>query len=259
MGIEEIIRNKSHIIWQKKNAIKYADAFSGALKIYDKEDAEKGIGAIEPETETIKVKTVINTTNLLDSHGDVHLGGIWNKSLSENKSFYHLEMHKSDFDHVISDDAKAKAEYVEWKELGYDYEGKTQALIFTSKISKSDNPKMFDNYAKGKVKNHSVGMRYVKIELAVNDDRYKEEKAVWDKYIGEVANREEAEAKGYFWAVKEAKIIEGSAVLMGSNFATPTIEVSAAKGTEDIEPSNDTHKTKAEVASFLSILAKQKL
>jgi hypothetical protein len=39
---------------------------------------------------------------------------------------------------------------------------------------------MFNQYAKGYVKEHSVGMRYVKLELAVNSDsKYDaEEKAI---------------------------------------------------------------------------------
>jgi hypothetical protein len=50
-----------------------------------------------------------------------------------------------------------------------------------------------------------------------------EEKENWDKYIGKVANVEQAEEEGYFWAVTEAKIVEGSAVLFGSNRVTPTL------------------------------------
>lgn len=68
------------------------------------------------------------------------------------------------------------------------------------------------------------------------------EKEVWDKYIEDVANKSEAEEKGYFWVVKEAKVIEGSAVPMGSNQFTPVLEnKEPAKAThKDSEPSNDT-------------------
>jgi hypothetical protein len=49
---------------------------------------------------------------------------------------------------------------------------------------------MFNQYAKGYVKEHSVGMRYVKIELAVNlIQSMHEEKAVWDKYIDEIVKK----------------------------------------------------------------------
>jgi len=83
---------------------------------------------------------------------------------------------------------------------------------------------MFDQYKDGNVKNHSVGMRYVDLQLAINDPDYKEEFANWNKYIDDIVNREEAEAQGFFWPVKEAKVIEGSAVPLGSNWVTPTLD-----------------------------------
>lgn len=82
-------------------------------------------------------------------------------------------------------------------------------------------------------------MRYVQLFLCIDsDDReYREEKDNWEKYIAEVANRQEADTNGYFWAVTEAKLVEGSAVPLGSNWATPTQSVK-----EFTEPSQDTHK-----------------
>ena len=83
---------------------------------------------------------------------------------------------------------------------------------------------MHTQYADGHVKNHSVGMRYVKLSLAINDEDAGSNFDTWEKYIDQVANKEIAEAQGYFWAVKEAKVIEGSAVPIGSNQFTPTLE-----------------------------------
>jgi hypothetical protein len=39
-----------------------------------------------------------------------------------------------------------------------------------------------------------------------------------------IANGEVADKKGFFWAVKEAKLIEISAVISGSNELTPTLQ-----------------------------------
>ena len=86
-------------------------------------------------------------------------------------------------------------------------------------------------------------MQYVKIALAVNseDKFFREEKETWDKYVNEIVNREHAEEKGYFFAVTEAKIIEGSAVLVGSNRVTPTLNTSEpSKSLTTQEPSEDT-------------------
>jgi hypothetical protein len=114
---------------------------------------------------------------------------------------------------------------------------------------------MFEQYAKGYVKEHSVGMRYVKLELAINSDNKwdVEEKEVWDKYYPEIANKEVADERGYFWAVTEAKIVEGSAVVKGSNYATPTISIEAVKDTPIItEPLKDTQKEEQQIKELLN-------
>jgi hypothetical protein len=220
--------NKNTLIASKKSETKNADALSFVVTNESNEEVNKSeVNKVENINE-ITVKIVINTTNLLDSHGDVHLKGIWNKSVSDNKNkgFLHLQEHNRNFSNIISDNAKGTVELMSWKELGQSFNGTTEALVFESKISKNRNPFMFEQYSNGWVKNHSVGMRYVSLDLAINSDErgYEEEKAVWDKYYNEIANKDQADDEGHFWVVKEAKIVEGSAVVMGSNYATPTLE-----------------------------------
>ena len=233
-----LVENKELHYKQKFSEDKKADAISHA---FPREANKAGLVGLS-DLDKIQVKSIINTTNLMDSHSDVHIPKIWNKTLKENKSFLLLQEHVMNFKNVISDEVKAYVEMMSFKSLGFpSLKGETQALIFDSIISKDRNEFMFNQYGKGFVKNHSVGMRYVKLFLAVNSDssEYKEEKEVWDKYISDVANTKDAEDQGYFWAVTEAKIIEGSAVVKGSNVATPTQSVEA----KEIEPSDDTHKT----------------
>jgi hypothetical protein len=43
----------------------------------------------------------------MDSHKDVHLPGIWKKTLQENKDLYLLEEHKFLFQGIITDQVKA--------------------------------------------------------------------------------------------------------------------------------------------------------
>ena len=217
-----LIENKNLYITQKKEHIKQADAYSYASNL----EAAKAISADNDTEDVLQRAAIINTTNILDNHGDVHLPGLWGKSLKENKNIYYLQEHEMKFDKVISkpDDVKASTKYYQWSELGYPFEGKTQALVFEVKIRKDQNNFMFDQFQKGNVNNNSVGMKYVKIDLAVNDDSWDQEFAVWNKYIDNVANKEEAEKAGWFWAVHEAKVIEGSAVLLGSNQFTPIRE-----------------------------------
>ena len=89
-------------------------------------------------------------------------------------------------------------------------------------------------YEKGLIKQHSIGLRYVKLDLAINDKDEKEAFKVWEKYIGQIINRERAEEKGYFFPVIEQKLIEISAVVFGSNPYTPTLD---NKSLENDEPS----------------------
>jgi len=237
--------NKKELISLKKSITKQADAVSFGYNdtIIGEVNKEDYSGNGSPDV--LNVKVVINTTNFLDSHGDVHINGIWNKSVKDNVSFLHLQEHEREFDKVITDTAKGSVQSMTWKQLGLPYLGKTEALIFDSQIEKKRNEFMLNQYANGWVKNHSVGMRYVSIQMAINSEAEwdKEEKAIWDKYYPNIANKELADEKGYFWAVTEAKIIEGSAVVMGSNSATPTLnnKTEAVEDTAEIkEPSNDT-------------------
>lgn len=236
--------NKQALIATKKMQTKHADAFVFLPTVNTpKGEAVKEINNHE-SVNTIQVKAAINTTNLYDSHGDVHIDGIWNKTVKERKDVLMLQEHKMTFDHIITDKVTPSVKKTTFKELGYVLSGTTEALVFDSEISKDRNPYMFEQYVKGYVKNHSVGMRYVKLELAINSDAEwdKEEKAVWDKYYPVIANKEDVDENGYFFAVTEAKLIEGSAVPVGSNWATPTISTEAVNDTSKNEPSKDTQK-----------------
>lgn len=240
----ELRANKHKLKTAKTLSIKEADAFYYVPSTTNNKETNKA-NASENDVKKISVKFVVNSCGWYDSHGDVHVKGCWNKTANENKRFLHLQEHVNKFDHVISDNVIPSVEEIEIKGK------KVDALVATSTIERKDNPFMFDKYVNGKVKEHSVGMQYIwdKLYLAIdsNHDDDKEEKANWDKYITQVINQDEVNEKGYFWAVAEAKAIEGSAVVMGSNSQTPTMQVTEIKevepsnhSNEDKEPSNDT-------------------
>jgi hypothetical protein len=234
--------NNAVILQAKKSCDKYADSVSLRLATDLKHDdlATKEAGVASGlNVDEIVIKSAINTTNIFDSHGDVHIPGLWGKSLKEAKNLLLLQEHQMKFDKVISRNVTATAKLLSWSDLGYDYEGKTQALVFESVVNKSDNEFMFNQYLKGNVTNHSVGMRYVKMELAVNskDKYFADEKATWDKYYNDIVNKSDVDEAGYFYAILEAKCVEGSAVLVGSNQFTPTISITeAVKDTSTIIP-----------------------
>lgn len=232
-----LIKNKSLLIAEKKSAIKHSDGL-GACYVDELGHIIKTTSS-SSDTGTIDRACVINTCNIRDSHKDVHIPGIWKKSLSENKDLYLCQEHSMTFKGIISDDLQAFTKTMSWKELGAKYKGETEALIFNTVISKDRNEFMYDQYRKGFVKNHSVGMQYVQIELGINDEDYKEEFAVWNKFIDQIANRDEWEKdEPYFFAVRQAKAVEGSAVPIGSNRITPTYN--QFKQDTDDQPSEDT-------------------
>lgn len=255
--IAHVFKNRELIMTEKKNTVKHADVVINLYAPEQHKGANKA--AVNPalnDPTVLLAKLVINTTRLIDSHRDCHIDGIWDKTLKETSVFYLLQEHSMKFDRVIADSVndglKAFTESVTWKELGLSYDGDTQALMFEAKIKQDRNPFMFEQYKKGYVLNHSVGMRYVKLFLCINrdDPAYSQEKENWDKYYPTVANKEEADSRGLFWAVTEAKMIEGSAVLKGSNFATPVYEIEAenksteaASSTSAPKPEESTSKT----------------
>ena len=239
-----LCENKKLIIAQKKAMIKEADSLPYFGTIESEKEVIKAVNYESlKDSKIIKVVAVSNACNYYDSHGDVSINGSWNRTAKNTKDGFHLQEHQMKFDKMISNNVKFTVENKTWKELGFPYEGETECLVMYSEVDKDDNEYMFKQYIKGKVKNHSAGLRYVDVEFAINSeaDWAKEEKAVWDKYYPSIVNKEDVDERGYFLAVKEQKIIENSAVLKGSNPATPTISVESADGTSNkTDSSNDT-------------------
>lgn len=244
-AFKELVLNKKTLIAAKKAVIKHADAISYNGNFQEKTEAIKAGNTDLRDVNTITVRAVSNAVNYFDSHGDVSMPGSWNRTAKNTKDGLHLQEHKMQFDKIISDEVKFSVEKMTWKDLGFDYEGETEVLMMESKVHKEDNPYMFERYIKGKVKNHSAGLRYVNIGLSINSEEKwaREEKEIWDKYIDQIVNKDEVEEAGYFWAVFEQKIIENSAVPKGSNPATPTISVESAESTSTTDENSEEDST----------------
>lgn len=249
--ISWLLENQEELIISSKSMFKEADGIS-----YDDFNettlhVSKGASEDEREATSIKRTLIINTTNVFDSHKDVHIPGLWNKSVKENKHrIKFLQEHQLRFDKIIAHKSDLDVEVLEydWKDLGFDFEGKTEALTFHANIKQERNPFMFSQYKDDMVDEHSVGMQYVKILLAVNTEKeeYAQNKINWDKYRKMIVNGAEADKAGYFWAVLEAKAIEGSAVPLGSNRFTPALSRSKHLARENQkEVSRDEALTKA--------------
>jgi hypothetical protein len=250
--------NKKKVIQAKKGAIKYSDGMSFFV-------GKKGAEKEEADEKKLEIGDtiypVINTINYLDSHMDVHLYGIWKKSVEEQAGKVALIMnHDYKVGKVIAfpEDVVPMIKEMDWRELGRDYEGKTEALIFQSKLTEDSAEIAFKMYRNKRAVQHSVSMEYVKVELAVNsdDEDWKQERANYEKYFPLIVNPEKAIKFGYFWAVQEAKIYrEGSMVLQGSNDATPTLySIGAEKFTPAEEPTNVTPERVDKINQLINLL-----
>ena len=185
----------------------------------------------------IQVKTVINTTNIIDRHLDLHMRKIWNKTVKDNPFSHHLKQHENKFESVISKKAKSYNEESNFNQLGLNVDFKTVANINEFILERSKSPFMFDRYAQGDVDQHSVGMMYVNLDIAYYDEESEKQMEFFNEMKEHAVNPEVADEYGYFWVVYEAKKREGSAVVFGSNSVTPTLYV------KNYEPSSDTRKS----------------
>lgn len=230
MEIKEIISRKAEIIALKKATLKKCEAVEVSHDVVVKFDYETN----DTDTEITR-KIIANTYFWLDSHGDVHIPSIFTKSINENKTkVLHLHDHIYELQAKIGQVIDIEEKEMNLTDLGINQAGTTIVLMPTSRIRKDLNASMFGQYKRGEINQHSVGMNYVNLFLAVNDSQYEDEYKTWLKYYPNIINKEKALEKGYFWAVTEAKLIEFSAVIKGSNEITPTIEPS----NKEEEPSN---------------------
>lgn len=231
-----LVTNKDRIIDMKKssfvpvlNVNKCSDPFflsddiskdeviSKALTTSNTDDMVKGV---------IKRTIIGNTYNWMDSHDDVHIDGIFSKTISERANkIKHLHDHMYMITSEVGKFDRIYEQKVQWKNLGVSAFGYTTCLMADSTIEKEMNARVFKSYLNNTIYNHSVGMWYVQLSLAVNDPEYKEEYAEYSKYISNIGNRADVEKQGFFFAIKEAGLREISGLLGdGSNPLTQTLE-----------------------------------
>ncbi len=106
----------------------------------------------------------VNTTGILDSHEDLHINGIWNKSVKEQQGQNYLVA-----DHELTiENTIVRKEYVEmivadmpFAMLGKEYLGDTQALIYKFPKDKVINAKAKEWLESGDAIEASVRMQYV--------------------------------------------------------------------------------------------------
>lgn len=228
--------NCDKIIAEKKAFPIKSDNFEFGYSL--KEDVVPGTGqhkkagaAEEPTLGNgeLSVDVFANVAGWCDSYMDVMIKDNWNKSISDigasgQKIMYHLKNHNYSTDAIIAKDASIYAKMCDLSMFNIKTDvKKAQALMLASIVMEEYDKKCFLLYRDRQVKQHSIGLQYIKLYLCLDseeaeDAQYKEN---WDKYYPQVINKEKVDSKGYFWAVVEAKILEVSVVLYGANELTP--------------------------------------
>lgn len=243
-----MVKNKADLIAIKKIAVKHSDVVSN-VPLKDNMDLNKSI-VIESLKNDEYQKVIANTYYWLDSHGDVHVKGCFTKSMKENVGkIFHLDNHNCDngFRSKVGNVKGLQETNIPWKSLGVEKDGNTICVIGFTELIEQYNKQVYDSYKNDEIDQHSVGMVYVNLKMAVNNPQYVEEFKEWNEVYPLLGNPEQADKMGYFWVVKEAKLKEYSCVLWsGSNSLTQSISnkdneaVELDTLEEKNEPSNDT-------------------
>lgn len=246
--------NRKTIIAQKCSTPHKSDDFDyGVIEI--RANAKEKVGAKVTKSIVVKedlsddeigVDAITNMAGWDDSYDDVLIPNCWDRTISEkgasNKQLiYHLKNHGDWIngyatDHIIGGNVQMSSKWIDLSQFNIDSDlTQGQALIGSSIVKRKYDAKCFHLYSDDEIKQHSIGLRYIKMFLCINstEEEYTYEKENWDKYYKYIINKSKADSRGFFWAVTEIKLLEYSAVLYGAN------ELTTVQGTSKNEPSED--------------------
>ena len=227
-------KNQDTLIKAKKDTLKFTDSLTCTTLVSQREPKseatkdDSGSTSSDPEKDTLEVTIVANAANIVDSHMDMLTDDAYTESIkARGTSIPHILDHNQSAIGHVGDVTKVYTKELDLKDLGLDANGKTTALLMDSTVRKDYNEKVFKFYQSGKINQHSVGLTYGDIKLAVNSSHEddKSMKETWDKYYPKVINKDIIDKRGYFYIVTKADIRENSAVLFGANPLTPTLSI----------------------------------
>lgn len=247
-----LTENKAALIAQKKSVLKYTDSVISVPEFSNKNFVlSKMVNSGNGDNGVLRVKVVANTSMWCDSHMDVLGIGCWDKSIKERKGLIpHLHDHIHEIGAKVGEVVDIYSQDLSLSELGIMKSGTAQSLVFETDVMRSYNEKVYNQYRDKKVKQHSIGLMYMKIGLAINDEEDTAHYDLWQKHIDNIINRDYVEEKGFFWYVPEIKLLENSAVLFGSNILTPTLSTDKSA----VDDNTDEQPQKSTSADFKTIM-----
>lgn len=176
------------------------------------------------DTSSRIVTGLFNAYNYIDSDRDVLLMGSAAKSISERGP---KSQAVAKIKHALNHDLSLlPGKILTLEERSVEVNGKTvQGIYFETKMATSTlgNDTLI-GYHEGIYDNHSIGFRYVNMEMI------ERESDAWSKYAPMVINAAELVGKDIFWVVKEIALYEGSTVAFGANSLTPYLGAKSADG-----------------------------
>lgn len=153
--------------------------------------------------------------NYFDSDGDVLIQGCAKKSIQENGPESNaIAKIKHACDHDLT---RIPGKIQVLKESSFRYNGiNVPGIYFETKMASTTlGQDTLKNYLDGIVDNHSIGFRYMDLELIEKGSDS------WAPMLASLINPEDADHAGYMFVVKEIKLYEGSSVAFGANSLTP--------------------------------------
>ncbi len=235
--------NKEIIIDAKKSVIqksvdKNASVVSKCLDLLKFTEQLKGI-----KIDDNYYYIAVNSTKILDCHDDLHIDGIWKKSVQEAQGKNYLVCdHELEVLQTI-----ARKEHIEiftakvpFSLIGQPYDGNTEILVYKVAKDQIKLEAVKEWLDSGDSIEASVRMRYVTILLAMDSNNPEDatEKENYDAYYPMIANKDDFEYIPFFYIIKEAQNVrESSLVVAGSNHATGLVNNTrqAEKSLEEIE------------------------
>lgn len=164
------------------------------------------------------VQFIGNTYNFVDSDQDILVAGaakrtIQNRGPQSNASakIKHLADHKMSTDKMVGLPVVLEETTIDGKDVIY-----CESRIPGTAAGDDHLVK----YQTGIYDNHSIGFRYIDLELAQRDGERKEAEN-FERYYGSLLNPEKADQESFFWVVKEIELFEISVVTFGANSLTP--------------------------------------
>jgi len=164
------------------------------------------------------ISGIANTYFFIDNDGDMLIPGAALKTINENgvnsQANYkipHLADHNYNTDNIIGKLTVLDERIIDGKNV----------LYFESKMSKTQKGNDYlIKYEEGIINQHSIAMYYVDYMPASRDSEDESKRIAWNNYYPVVLNKERADEYGFFWIVKEIRLIEISAVIRGNNDET---------------------------------------